>query len=252
MNKILPVIIALAMSGCATMKITPNPGQPVTYIDGAAYVVSGKNNCGISIAGIGAATQKPDRAVFRVVFYNMSKRPINFGPENMTATDESGKLLKIFPRDKLIQEAKTAAMWRAVAIGMSAGAQIAAANQPSYSTYSGNYSGTSNYDIYNRNSRYLGNASGYHSGSLYGSSTTYNPAQAAIANQAILANSSSMAQGSQAALSDDMAIASMCLARNTVYPKETVSGLLIVKKAKAINISSSAAGDTHAASFAVK
>lgn len=252
MRHITAIFIAAFLSGCSTMQITPKTGQPVTYVDGAAYVVSGKKNCGISIAGIGAATEKPDRAVFRVLFYNMSKRPIDFGPENITATNENGKLLKIFTREKLIQEAKTAALWRSVAIGLSAGAQSAAANMPSYSTYSGNYYGSSDYSLYNRNSRYVGSSYGTHSGSLYGTSTTYNPAQAAIANQAIMANSASMARDSRAAMSDDMAIASMCLARNTVYPKETVSGLLIIKKAKGINITSSAAGDTHTALFTIK
>lgn len=241
------------------MQIAPAPNQTVRYVDGSAMVISKMAKTGVGIIGLGAASSNNDRPAFRIIFVNHSNSDVNFGLENIQVTDEHGRPVHIYSREELVRSAKTAALMRAFAIGMSAGAQSFAAAQPSTTTYSGNYyggyNGTSNYGVYNRYGENLGSINGYSSGTAYGSvsgsSTTYNPAQAAMANQAIQANEANQLGASQAQLGGEMGEASMELAENTVPPQRSIEGLLITKRARQMNFRVVVEGEVHTASFIV-
>lgn len=266
--KLIPFLVALVsaslLPACSSMKITPGPNQKVHYFNGVPAVLSVKPKSQVGIKALGSYDPNNSRPAFEFYFINKSKNYVDFGPENIIATDASGKRLKVYTRDELVSQAKSAAAWRNAAVAFSAGMQSAAASMPSTTNYSGGYygnstySGASNYGVYNRYGNQVGSVQGSsygrgtQSGTMYGSSTTYNPAQAAAANAAISANASNQVGISQQQLAGELQAASAVLGRTTVGPNQIVSGLVVTKKAPTINLKTSVAGDTHDAVFFVK
>jgi hypothetical protein len=158
----------------------------------------------------------------------------------------------LFSAADIEREARTNAAIQSFAIGLNAASQTMAASQPSYTTYSGSYSGNSSYNVYNRYGQPAGNISGYQSGTGYGTATTYNPAQTAIANQAIQQNARVQMGGVQGQLASGLGLASEMLATTTVPPGASVTGVVIAKRSKTIFLSASVAGEKGSAKFLVK
>ncbi len=245
-------IIPVLFSACSSMQITAQPGQNVVYNHGHQVIVSSKKSSLVAIEGLGASNQNRGRAVFCITCINRTKSPIDIGLENITAKNEAGRPVRIYSDEDLKREARIAAAMQAMAVGMNAGASAFAAAQPSYTSYSGSYSGTANYNAYTPYGRPVGSIQGYQSGNVYGSATTYNPAQAAIANQAIQQNTAIQMGGIQGQLASSLAQATEVLARTTVPPGATVSGLIIARKSAVTDFTVNLAGENHAANFEVK
>lgn len=244
----------LSLSGCASLKMTPVEGQNVIYESGDPVVV-GQSDVGVvAVKGLGQNPSNPQdrRAAFGVTFINHSSRPINFGVENIQATDGKGKRLRVYTAEDLEREARAQAIAAAIAVGLNAGAQSFAAAQPSRSYYNGGYSGTSNYNVSNRYNQPVGTIAGRHSGTTYGTATTYNPAQTALANQAIQANTSARMAGIQGDLGASLAFADQILQTTTVFPGQMVSGFVITKRAPCIIVAVDVAGRSQRAVFNVK
>lgn len=252
--KVLIGLSLFSLSSCASLKMTPVEGQNVVYESGDPVVV-GKSDVGIvAVKGLGQNPSNPQdrRAAFGVTFINTSSSPINFGIENIQASDGKGKRLRVYTAEDLEREARAQAIAAAIAVGLNAGAQSFAAAQPSRSYYNGGYAGTSNYNVSNRYNQPVGTISGYHSGTTYGTATTYNPAQAAIANQAIQANMANQMAGIQGNLGSSLAFAQEILQTTTVFPGHMVSGFVIAKRAPRINLTIGVAGHSQKAAFDVK
>jgi hypothetical protein len=234
------------------MQITAQPGQNVIYNRGNQVVVSSKKNGLVAIEGLGAAAQNNSRAMFCINYINKTKTPINVGLENITATNEKGQKIKLYSTEELRSEARRAAAIAAFAAGMNAGMQSYAAAQPSYTTYSGGYSGSSNYNAYNSYGNHIGSLQGNQTGNFYGSATTYNPAQAAIANQAIQQNTAMQMGGIQSQLSASLSRSKDVLSLTTVPPGGQLCGLIISKKSAITNFTLNIAEESHSANFTIK
>jgi hypothetical protein len=247
------VALTGVLSACAPLQITPAPGQNMVFQQGKACVIPLKQNGqkqGIGVIGTGS--YEGGRAVFTVFFHNQTKSHVNFGLENITATDAKGKPLRIYTPQEITQQIRMQAAMQAMAVGLSAGCQSFAASQPSYTSYSGSYNGYSNYNAYNAYGRPLGSLQGYQNGSIYGSSTTYNPAQVAIANQAIQANAMNQMSMIGNQMQGQLGIANQMLATTTVPPNTQYAGILIVKQSTVTNLKFVFAGQECSASFLEK
>ena len=258
-KRMMRVILLLAVasisalfSACSSMQITAQPGQNVVFNHGHQVVVSSKKSSLVAVEGLGASNQNRGRAVFCITCINRTKSPIDIGLENITAKNAAGRPVRIYSDEDLKREARIAATMQAIAVGMNAGASAFAASQPSYTSYSGSYSGTANYNAYTPYGRPVGSIQGYQSGNVYGSATTYNPAQAAIANQAIQQNTAMQMGGIQGQLASSLAQATDVLARTTVPPGGTISGLIIARKSAVTDFTVNLAGEGHSANFEVK
>jgi hypothetical protein len=225
----------------------------MVYQQGRACVIPLKSNGekqGIGI--IGAGPYPGERAVFTVFFHNHTKEPVNFGLENISITDAQGKPLRVYSPQEITQQIRMQAAMQAMAVGLSAGCQSFAASQPSYTTYSGSYNGSANYNAYNAYGRPLGSLQGYQSGNIYGTATTYNPAQVAVANQAIQANSMSQMSMIGNQMRGQLGIANQMLATTTVPPNTQYGGLVIVKQSPVTNFKFVFAGQACSATFLEK
>ena len=241
------------LTGCAAMQITPAPGQNLVYSQGKAMVLCQSQKSekpAVCVAGEGP--YQANLAMFTVGFRNHASRPVDFGLENISAVDGNGKLIKIYTPQEIQRGIQTQAAIQAFAVGMNAGSQAFAAAQPSYTSYSGSYSGTSNYNAYNRYGQPVGSLQGYQSGYGYGSATTYNPAQQVIANQAIQANTANQMNMIGNQMQGALGIVGQMLARTTVPPSALYQGIVIVKKSAATNFKINVAGREYTAAFLVK
>jgi hypothetical protein len=234
------------------MQMSPSAGQRVIYNHGNPVIVLAYPEGTVTVEGLGESPMRDGRAAFGVTFDNRSHSSIDFGLENLTATDGAGRPVRIYSARDLEREARTNAMIQALAVGLNSAGQSMAAAQPSYSTYSGSYYGTSRYTAYNRYNRSIGSLNGQQSGAFYGSSTTYNPAQTALANQAIQQNASTQMGGIQGRLAQSIAFTSQVLARTTVSPNSSVSGLVITKRASRVNLLIEVGGSSQTATFEIK
>ena len=252
--RFIPLIaVAGMLTACAQLQITPAPGQNMVFQQGKACVIPLKQNGekqGIGV--IGAGSYEGGRAVFTVLFHNHTKSPINFGLENITATDAKGRPLRIYTPQEITRQIRTQAAIAAMAVGLSAGCQSFAASQPSYTTYSGSYNGYSNYNAYSAYGRPIGSLQGYQNGTVYGTATTYNPAQAAISNQAIQANTMNQMNMIGNNMQGQLGIANQMLATTTVPPNAQYVGIIIVKQSPVTNFKFSFAGQECTASFLEK
>jgi hypothetical protein len=230
------IIISAFLSACAPLEISPVPGQNIVYQQGKACVIPlRKNGEKAGIGVVGGGSYPGNRVVFVVFFHNHSKAPVNFGIENISVTDASGKSLHIYTPQEITQQIRIQAAMQAMAVGLSAGCQSFAASQPSYTTYSGSYNGYANYNAYNSSGRPLGSLQGYQSGNVYGTATTYNPAQVAIANQAIQANTANQMSMIGNQMRGQLGVANQMIATTTVPPDGYYSGIVIIKRSPISN-----------------
>ncbi len=239
--------VALLNVGCATTKVVPKPGQATFFSDGRAAVVCKAKQSHVIILPLGEDDR--GRLGFTVMVKNLSRFPFNFGTENVGATNQSGKPVKVYSREKLESEARTQAALMALAVGMNAAAQSFQAAQPSQTYYSGTYAGSANYNAFGRNNAFVGNISGTQSGQFSGVATTYNPAASAAANAQIQSNMIGQLGLVEQAKRGNLAQARNVLATTTVNPGATHSGVVVTDKTKEISISVSISGDNHSAHF---
>lgn len=232
----LSILIIFFFSGCSQLQISPAPDQNTIYKQGQGCVIplnKKGEKVGIGVVGVGA--YPGGRATFIVYFHNHTKNSINFGLENILATDQTNKRIRIFTPQEITRQIRMQAIAQAMAIGLSAGCQSFAASQSSYTTYSGSYSGNANYNAYNSYGHPMGSLQSYQNGSVNGTVTTYNPAQAAMANQSIQANMMNQMAMVGNQLQGQLGIAHQMLATTTVPPDGRYSGLIIVNQSPKTN-----------------
>lgn len=229
-SRLLIVIFPLTIAACSSIRISPQTGQRVFYDHGAAVVVGVKKNgdkAGVAMQGLGEYGS--GRIAFGILYHNKTHSPCNFSLENISAENSKGQKLRIYTAEQLEKEARTRAAIAAACIALGQGAQSYAAAQPTYTSASGNYNGSTPY--------------GNYSGSYYGSSTTYNPAQQVAANQAIQANTANQLSSVANGLNQTLGSISQILSLTTVPPDQYLEGMIIVKKADLINFRVSANGE---------
>lgn len=244
------LVISSLFCSCSSIQITPTPGQAVIYENGHGIITSKKPKSFVTVCALGADNE--GRIVFDLSVANTGKSPVTVGLENVTATTAKGKPLRIYSRDDVERQARTNAAIAAFAVGLNAGAQSYSASQPSTTTYSGSYAGTSNYRVNNRYGSQIGSVTGTQYGISSGSSTTYDPARAAVAQQAIQANTVANMGIIQTGLSQRLDGAQSIFASTTLFPGKQYGGRLLTKRGSEIHLQINSGDEVHTADFIVK
>src|SRR5262249_55248204 len=140
--KLLAVLIALALAGCAkeVVQFQPKGNQQALVRDGVAALVSRQPNSIIMIRPAGREFQEGGRPVFVVGINNLSNAPLNFVVADIRVTqmvDGQLGLLKIITYEDLVREEQTRQVVNALIVGVAAaGNSMSAANAGHYSSNS--------------------------------------------------------------------------------------------------------------------
>jgi hypothetical protein len=242
MKVVQVVVVALALSGCATSyALKPEQGvaQNVTFDHGAAVVMSKKDHGAVRVAPTN--TSFAGRLSLGVVAFNDGNKGENLGVENVQIFTASGTPVRVYSYEELAKQAKNAAMWQAIAVGLSASANAYAASQPATVNTTGSIYGRGGYTNFNS------------------STTVYNPANAALANSINQANTErSMAQISGTLESTLAGLGESVLRTTTISPGEAFGGNVIADKPKfakgedqSLRVVVQFAGEQHEFKFAV-
>ena len=215
--------------------------KKVEYKDGEVWPYYNKNGIMIGITNYkvndyGKYFQIP------IIISNNSMYPIEFNPDNITATlvnkKNEERILKVYSAEEYMKKVRRSQNW---AIALTAiGEGIAASNagysssttNTSYSGYSSSYGSVSAYGSggYARGS-YSGNSSYY--GNSSSRTTSYN---GAAAYQAQVIASNRVATYSNALLSERAAKDEGYLKRITIHPGETISGYINIERKKGLSM----------------
>ena len=223
---LLPLVLAtLTLEACSSIRITPQPGQPTASRQGQQFVVCSGKNAMLWIGGMeaGGIPSFTTRIPFQFYYRNLTASPAVFGLENITATDESGRKIRLYTAretERLERMERDAAGFNNMAARMGATSRAFAAPLPNFTDYTINYG--------------AGGA---------GAGLVFNPAQ-----QAVVAQSQSWNQPSH----QPLLWTSRMLARSTVPPGGTVGGLVIVEISPVTNLHVRAGGEEFTANFLVK
>lgn len=215
--------------------------KQVEYKDGKAWSYYNKNGIMVSLTNnkvrdYGKYFQIP------VIITNNSMYPIDFNPDNTTATltDKKGieRVLKVYSAEEYMKKVKRIQNWDMALTGFSEG--LAAANA--------GYSSSTTNTSYSDKTVSKGKASAYGSGgSAYGkysgktssqgqSSSTTTSYDGAAAYQARIIADERVAAYENALLSERAAKDEGYLKRTTIYPGETISGYIHIERKKGVSM----------------
>ena len=201
--------------GYALEPVADAPDQEIRFDHGVATVSSTKEHGAVRLAPTAESFNK--RISVAVVAFNKGDKPITLGYENVSGTLPDGSPAVLITYERLQKEAKTAAAWQALAVGLAGAANAYAASQSAYSTTYGS-----------------ANSFGY-GGSRFTSfsATTYNPgvaqANMAVANVQTEAGIATI----QARLDEKLSsLGDNILRTTTADPQQTVGGLIVIDKPK--------------------
>lgn len=238
-------VIALALSGCATVNYNAEPmalgGQKLTYEQGVGTLASTGKDAVVraKLVSVNAATKEITIALAVV---NNSETAFNVGSENVSAQLEGGESLRVFSASELQAIAKKRAKAAAFAVAL-AGALETASNQYSAtSTTTGTYRSSSGY------------TSSY-------TATTTNPYLAARLNRDTQARTSANLEQIDDLLDQKLSrIQGETLQTTTVNPGEVTGGETIIATPKTLStakapieivVSMKIQNDTHTFRFKI-
>jgi hypothetical protein len=233
---------ALALGACAsTYALTPSAtaAQQVSYDHGTAVVMSKMENGAVRVAPTSTAFE--GRLSLGVVAFNDGKTPQNLGVENVKVFTAAGVPVRVYSYEQLVKQAKNAAMWQAIAVGLAAGANAYSASQPTTVQTNGSIYGSGGYAHYASNT------------------TVYNPTNAALANAVNDANTQRSMSQIGATLDATLAgLGNSVLRTTTIVPGEAFGGNIIADKPRfakgdepALRVLVTFAGEEHEFRFAV-
>lgn len=138
-RNILCVVALMMLAGCATTySVAPNAveGQTTRYMQGTATTLEERPHGAIEIVPAGIVDGDIG---FRIVAFNGSPDPVNFGIENITMS--AGEPLDVYTADYLTRRARNRATWAAIAAAVSGVAVAAALDNDSSTSRTRGYVG---------------------------------------------------------------------------------------------------------------
>jgi len=171
------------------------------------------------------------RARFALAIGNRSDTSFTVYPDQITASNERGKPVKIYTAQQMEREARTRANVMAIATAVNAGGQSLQASLPDTTYHSGS--------IYTP----------YSNATYSGVSTTFSPSSAVAARQSINDQAAGTMSMISSNLSNDLQEARCVFDTTTVMPRQSCSGLLITKCPKEIHLKVFAGEEVHEFSF---
>ncbi len=224
----LYLIAIVFLSGCATPRYVPIPGQDVRYSNGSAMTKSSKAK---SLVYITPVSIYEGKARFALTIGNKSDISFTVYPNQITASNNRGRPVKIYTAQQMERAARTRANIMAISTAINAGGQSLQASLPDTTYYSGSVDMP------------------YSQATYSGLSTTYSPSRAAGAQQRINDQADSSMSMISRNLSSSLEEARMVFDTTTVLPKQVCSGMLVTKCPKEIHFKVSAGEEVHTFSF---
>ena len=212
---VLASVGAAQAGGYALEPVPGSPDQEIRFDRGVATISSNKEHGSVRLAPTAETLNK--QIPLAVVAFNKGAKPITLGYENLSGTLPDGSPAVLITYERLQKEAKTAAAWQALAIGLAGAANSYAAAQSSYTTTYG-----------------TANSFGYGTPRFTSfSATTYNPgvaqANMAVANVQTEVGIATIQAGLDEKLSS---LGNNILRTTTADPQQTVGGLVVIEKPK--------------------
>jgi len=148
-------LAAATLSGCVTsetVRFDAKTNQQAMVRDGQPALVSRQRNSIVIIRPAAREMRPGARPVFVVGMYNLTKAPLDFRVSDVTVTQTVGgqaAKLEVITYETLVSEEKTRQVFQAVAVGLAAGANAAAAsNAGRYSSSSTVYGPRGTYNVH--------------------------------------------------------------------------------------------------------
>jgi len=250
MKKSLFFASAVLLCGCATAvtryTVTAEDEPFSYYENGVPFIISEGENSRVAFGPAARAQNADERQLFFIEAINIGESRFNLGPDSITVTTDTGKVIPVLTPEKLQREANRQANWLEFSSAMQQISNSAAASNAGYSHGSASYAGRSSY----YGSRSYGTATTYGTASYSG----YNGAAAAQAHFAAQAENRAVRAEYTARISELLRTAQDgALETFTVRPKAKVSSLVLIEKipddAKTIRVEAHIAGESHTMSW---
>jgi hypothetical protein len=217
--------------------------EPYSYYEnGVPFIISEGDEARITLGPAVSAQDADDRQLFFIEIVNLSDKPFNFGPNNLSVVTSQGEEVAVLTPEKLQREANRAANWLAFSSAIQQASNSYDAAGAGYSSGTASYSGRTNY---------------YGSGG-YGSATTYGTALYSSYNGGAAAHARLAANAENRAIRAEYSerIANLlrtaqdgALKNQTVRPRDRVSSLVLIENipgnATVLSVRSTAANEIH-------
>jgi hypothetical protein len=210
------VLAAVSLCGCVTtetVRFDAKQNQQALVRDGQPALVSRQRNSIVLIRPAAREMRPGARPVFVVGIYNLTNAPLDFRVSNVAVTQSIGGqsvALEVITYETLVSEERTRQVFQAVAVGLAAGANAAAAAN------AGRYHSTST--VYGPRGTYQVHTTGYSPAAAAIAQSNANAQNEAMISATIERGQANLGMLEQAVIKD-----------NTLLPGEWYGGQLHIQ-----------------------